>query len=142
MDDEALHKAIEEYIEDNVPVDMVYSLLIDNPRDFNKDDAPLLFDGEQTFIIFDVTIQQGRGVSIGNTSKRRIGVVQAIIYTKIDAGKRPIYSMLSKLTSFLERKSFNGIHLRNGIGANGFNKGTWKVTPWTFNFETTITLTQ
>lgn len=141
MSDEAIHKKIEEHIVANMPNDIKYSLTHKNPRDFTLPNAPLLSDGEEPFIIFQVAIQSGSAAAIGNTTKRRMGIVRAELHLDRDATDRDAARMVDKITPFLERTNFNGVLLKDASGAGEFERGKWLVRPWTFNFKTTITLT-
>jgi len=141
MLDEQLHKKIEEYIFSSLDGKIKFSLTPNNPRDFSLPDAPYLSDGTEPFIIFKVSIQRGSAAAIGNTTKRRLGVIRAEIYRNRDTSDREQYRLLDIITPFLERKSFNGVLLKDASESGEYNSGNWTVTPWTFNFKTTQTLT-
>ena len=137
MSDEAVHKTIESYIVATLDPSIKYSMTANNARDFTLAGAPLLSDGVTPFIVFKVAIVQGLAASIGNTTKRRLGIIRAELHLSRDATDREAYAMSDKVTSFLERKSFDGILLHNADAGSEFNRGKWQVRPWTFNFKTT-----
>lgn len=141
MFDEDLHKAIEEYITANMSGGTKYSLTENNARDFTIAGAPLLSDGSEPFIIFKVAIQRGAPAAIGNTTKRRIGIVRAELNLQRESSDRDMYRMLDEVTPFLERTNFNGILFKDAVESGEFEQGLWKVKPWTFSFKTTQTLT-
>jgi len=137
MTDEQLHKDIETYIVANMPAGEKYSLNWHNPRDFSIANAPLFFEGVDEFVIFNVEIERGQAASIGNTAKRRVGIIVAEIHVDINASDRHTYKKSDILTAFLERKAFNGIILRDATKSKGYDRGKWRVVPWTFSFTTT-----
>ncbi len=142
MSDEILHQKIEQHIVDNMAsTGIKYSLTPNNPRDFALPDAPLLSDGSEPYIIFRVSIQSGSAAAIGNTTKRRIGIIRAEMHLDKDATDRDVARMADKITPFLERKNFNGVLLKDARDTGEFKQGKWLVRPWTFDFKTTITLT-
>lgn len=138
--EDILHGKIEQYIQDNIS-GIKYSMNARNARDFSVEGAPLLSEGDESFIIFKVAITSGRSAAIGNTTKRSVGVIEASIHLDKDKSDREQYKILGTLTPYLERKNFNGISLRDSNLSGEYESGKWVIFSWTFNFVTTQNLT-
>lgn len=138
---EELHKKIETYIVDNLSTgSLKYSLVRDNARDISLPSSPLLIEGSDNFVVLTVDINTVTSAAIGNKAKRFSGNVIAEIYVSNDSTDRETYKILSNLSAFLERQSFEGIIFRDTIKAGRYKVGQWVVTTFTFDFSTTNTV--
>jgi len=135
---ENIHQSIETYINDNMSLTPIkFSLTRRMARDFSLPDAPMLYDGVDNFVVFDVDVSFSGSASIGNEAKRSKGMVIVDIYVQSNTPDRSTYKIADTISSFLARQVFNGIIFRDVNKAGSYESGKWQVTTFTFEFLTT-----
>jgi hypothetical protein len=135
---EATHKKIEEYIVANMgATGLKYSLTEHNARDFALDEAPLLIEGDDDYVVFTVNVENSGSASVGNDYRRLVGTVSIECYIGSEKSARAYYTIADKLRGFLEATAFTGIILRSFDNVNSYKVGKWNVKPSVVSFQTT-----
>jgi hypothetical protein len=110
-------------------------------KNLNAPGQPLLEEGDEDFIIFEVHAGETEPASVPLTCVKRHGYLSAAVYVKEDTGTRQAKNYLDQLNALFEYKTLPGdLRMKQFLDDGAFLANGWAIYACQWPYETSDNL--